>query len=606
MNHGGLNNAWRFAFVGSQRLETAHTLDADCLVRVGADDGFGGDAPMGKVTGRDVNRVVLSVVGNFRLTDPEGREIRVTEKKARVLLVMLATARDKRRSREWLKSRLWERSFETQASNSLRQCLHVLRKALHPWSDTVQADYEHVWLEGVEAVLEPGGDHRAEFFEDAPRLEEAGEDWLRDERQAFAARLEDAPQAMVDAGTAVSVTPVTYQVAPCILIGTPVVVSEDTRAAVVAERITNAMQDTFRQNGYVDTYDLRDVQTNQLAGRAAESVSRPPVLVEVRVSLFGLELQATIVARVPATGRVIWTSSIASDPDAALPIASETMMEFVMGAVDSIEGLILRQPGLMVKPTLYTAVHQLFGLSREGIADACQILGQFMQGADYSANAEGWLAFTTGLSVGESHGTGAELLEKATAYFEHALDAEPSNALVLALAGHFEGFVRRDFALGQQYLAESRRILPNLAIGWDSTAMNLIYVDELERGAEAAEIGRRLGRYSPYKFWYDASAVIAASLQGRHQDAIRIGNRVLAKRTFLPVMRHLFASHAQIGNVEEAHELYRSLRALDPLFGTEEMAWPTYAMPSPRSLSLIEDSLRRVGLLEQDLGSGTR
>jgi hypothetical protein len=588
-------------FPGSQRHGVARSLDRESLVRVVAHDGFGGDGPMGKMTGRDPECLRLSLVGNFHLLDPEGRAIRVSEKKARVLLAMLATARDRRRSRDWLKARLWERSFEEQASNSLRQCLHALRKNLHPWSDILQADYEHVWLEDVEVRIDPGGDPRAAFFEDAPRLGEAGEDWLREERQAFAARQEDAPRAMVELGRAVPVAPVSFDAAPTLLIGNPVVVADDVRASAVAERITNMMQETFRANGFVETYDLRDVQTNQLEGRSPESVSRPPVLAEVRVSLIGQELQATIVARVPSTGRVIWTSSIASDRDAAFAIASDTMMEFVMGAVDSIEGLVLRQPGLMVKPTLYTAVHQLFGLSREGIEDACGLLRHFLHGADYSANAEGWLAFTTGITVGESHGAGAERLAEAAMHFEHALEMEPSNAVVLALAGHFEGFVRRDFALGRSYLLESRRILPNLAIGWDATAMNLIYIDDLDRGAEAAEIARRLGRYSPYKFWYDASAAIAASLQGRHEDAIRIGNRVLAKRTFLPVMRHLFASYAQTGDIPAAMRIYGELRALDPAFGTADMASPAYALPSPRSFALIDESLRKAGLIESAL-----
>jgi hypothetical protein len=67
----------------------------------------------------------------------------------------------------------------------------------------LQADYEHVWLENVDVEIDPGGDPRAAFFEDAPRLGEAGEDWLREERQAFAARQEDAPRAMVELGRAV-------------------------------------------------------------------------------------------------------------------------------------------------------------------------------------------------------------------------------------------------------------------------------------------------------------------------------------------------------------------------------------------------------------------
>lgn len=132
-----------------------------------------------------------------------------------------------------------------------------------------------------------------------------------------------------------------------------------------------------------------------------------------------------------------------------------------------------------------------------------------------------------------------------------------------------------------------------------SDLMNAIYSGDADKGAEAAEIACRLGRYSPYKFYYEASAAIAATLQGRHEDAIRIGTRVLAKRPFQPVMRHLFASHALQGNVDEALAVYRHLRALDPGFGTEEMK---RALPSARSLELIGEGLRRVGLEDRVAG----
>lgn len=574
------------------------SLDAECLVQAGLGDGFGGDSPMGKITGDDPNRLTLSLVGNFRLCDPEGGEIRVAEKKGRVLLAMLATARDHRRSRDWLKARLWERSFEAQAGNSLRQSLHVLRKALAPHDDALQADYEHVWLSGVEVQADPGDDHRACFFEDAPALDESGEDWLRDERQAFAARLEEARPAMAGTGD-LPVRPVVFEAAPCLLIGAPVVVADDPRAAAVAERITNAMQDTFRQNGFVETYDLRDLTTNQLAGREADSASRPPVMVEVRVSLIGRELQATILARVPATGKVIWTSSIASDRDAAFAIASETMMEFVMGAVDSIEAVVARRAGQGVKPTLYTAVHQLFGLSQEGIEDAGRLLSHFT-GAQYSANAEAWMAFGQMLLRNELREGGPAVVERAGAHLARAREADPWNAVVLAISGHYEGFLRNDLATAQSMLAESRRILPNLAFAWDATAMNAIYSGDLEKGAQAARVARSLGRYSPYSYYYDASGVIAATLQGRHWDAIRQGRQVLAKRpSFLPVLRHLFVSHAALDEIDEARALYRQVRALDSSFGTERMEREDYGRSSPLSLAMIREGMARAGLLER-------
>lgn len=586
-----------WGFSGSLRKRNAHTLDLQCLVRTGGSDGFGGEGPMGKTTGETQEQLTLSLVGNFRLTDPEGRDLRIPEKKGRVLLAMLATAPDRRRSREWLKSRLWGRSFDDQASNSLRQSLYALRKQLGPWSDLLQADYEHVWLSDVVVKIDPGSNARIGFFEDAPRLDEGGEDWLRDERQAFEARVEDDRGAMVDTGGGVPVAPVTFDAPPCVLIGNPVVVSDDAIAGVVAERITNAMVTTFRQNGFLETYDLRDVETNQLAGREIDTVVRPPVLVEVRVSLLAHELQSTVLARVPATGRVIWTSSIGTDRDAALSIGSETMLEFVMGAVDTVESLILRQPGLTTKPTLYTAVHQLFGMSRDGIQDSANLLSNFVED-QYSANAEAWLAFAAMLRRNELREDQGAALADAEIHVAQALESDPGNAVVLAIAGHFEGFVKNDLELSGQYLSDSRRILPNLAFAWDATAMNAIYSGDIDRGARTADVARNLGRYSPYKFYYDASAMIAATLQGRHADAVSLGRRVLAKRPeFMAVLRHMFVSHVRLGDMDEAMSCYRQLRQIDSDFGTDRMGHADYARSSAASLDLIRSGLREIGLL---------
>ncbi|WP_338550505.1 hypothetical protein [Roseovarius phycicola] len=580
-------------------VSAVRNLEDETLVRAEGSDGFGGDAPMGSFKGTEQDRLTISLVGNFRLVDPEGNEIRLSEKKGRVLLAMLATARDQRRSREWLKSRLWGRSFDDQASNSLRQCLHSLRKMLGPWCDAVQADYEHVWLSSVEVEIDPGCDTRAVFFEDAPRLDEGGEDWLREERQAFEARIEDDRGAMVDTGVvATPIKPVTFAARPCVLIGNPVVITDDAMADVVAERITNAMATTFRHNGFLETYDLRDMESNQLAGREVESVLCPPVLVETRLSLMARELQITILARVPASGKVVWTSSIGTDWDTAISISSQTLNEFVAGAADSIEAVVMRQAGQARRPTLYAAVHQLFALSRDGLVDSHDMLSQF-DGEVFSANAMAWRALATTLLLGERHDPCQEAVSDSMHLLARALDAEPSNAVVLAIAGHVAGFVRRDLNEGRRLLVESRRALPNLAFGWDATAMNAVYSGDLATAREAADIARRLGRYSPYRFYYDASAAIVSTLEGRHEDAILLSEQVLAKRPdFLPVMRHLVASYSLNGQKDRALQVYKRLQKLDPAFGTEEMLSPAYVLPSALSVQVISDGLKKLDLLD--------
>ncbi|MEM6579022.1 MAG: tetratricopeptide repeat protein [Pseudomonadota bacterium] len=557
---------------------------------------------MGNITGRTKERLVLSLVGNFLLADPDGGEIRISERKGRVLLAMLATAKDRRRSREWLKSRLWERSFDDQASNSLRQSLHALRKGLEPWSHALQADHEHVWLSDVDVEADPGSDTRAVFFEDAPRLDEGGEDWLREERQAFEARIEDDRGAMVETGIARVVASAPQVTRACILVGNPVVIADDNLAEVVAERLTNSIASTFRQNGYLETYDLRDMESNQIAGREVESLLCPPVLVETRVSLLARDLQVTILARVPATGKVVWTSSIGTDWETAVSMASQTLDEFVMGAVDSIEAVVMRQQSLATRPTLYAAVHQLFALPRDGLIDAHDVLERFDHEI-YSANAQAWRAFSIILLIGERLEYSQDAVAEAHALLTRALETEPSNAVALAIAGHFTSFVHRDLQEGRKLLAESRRSLPNLAFGWDATAMNAVYADDLHTAREAADVARRLGRYSPYRFYYDASAVIIAALEGRHEDAIAIGEKVLAKRPdFLAVMRHMVASYAMTGRTEQAQSMFVRLRRLDPAYGTDEMLSPSYVLPAARSVELITEGLRRIDLLDFKAG----
>lgn len=584
-------------FASKLQKHSIPSQDVASLDLVDTGDGLGGDGAMGRITRNAVPKLTLTLVGNFALSAPDGTTIRISEKKGRVLLAMLATARDMRRSREWLRSRIWSRSFEAQASASLRQSLHALRRALGPHADILQADYDHVWLENVVLNLSQSGRSQRDFFEDAPALGDDYEDWLRQERAALENRFEATARPQITSSILPAVAPAPAD-RPCVVMATPVAISNDPRAAAVAERICNSMAATFRLNGYLDIYDLRDLQTNQLSDISAQSAIHPQLLVEVRVSLIGEELQAAVVARIPSSGKIVWTASLASDRDSAFQISSDTMTEFVMGAVDSIETVVLRQPDYASQATLYTAVHQLFGLSREGIGDA-SILLNGLANTQRSPIAEAWLGFATVLMLGERLDDKREaMIARAAAHIETAMEAEPSNAVILALAGHFESFVRRDFDLGRSYLDESLRQVPNLAFAWDARAMNAIYQGDVKTGAWAAETARKLGRYSPYRFYYDASAVIAATLEGRHRDAIVLGNRVLAKRpNFLPVMRHMCASHAELGNTADAMDFFRRLRTLDPVFGTPDMASRDYVLPAQASVDIIQGALGRIGLL---------
>lgn len=71
-----------------------------------------------------------SLFGAFQLTAPDGREIPISNKRARAMIAMLCLAPDEPIDRDHLSKLLWPGRFEAQARASLRQCLLDLGKLL--------------------------------------------------------------------------------------------------------------------------------------------------------------------------------------------------------------------------------------------------------------------------------------------------------------------------------------------------------------------------------------------------------------------------------------------------------------------------------------------
>lgn len=149
--------------------------------------------------------VRLTLLGGFlaEIEDRDGRrEIRVTARKARALLGYLAAAPRQRAGREKLASLLWGDRVDSQARQSLRQCLVVLRQDLAP-ADPFDVDSDEIALKPdvltadvVEfAAAAQSSDigtleracaaYRGEFLADLSTGMEPFEEWLRGERARF-------------------------------------------------------------------------------------------------------------------------------------------------------------------------------------------------------------------------------------------------------------------------------------------------------------------------------------------------------------------------------------------------------------------------------------
>lgn len=554
----------------------------------------------------------VRLAGVLEVADDVGHVCRIRSAKGRALIALLATATGMKRSREWLRALLWDRADERSSADNLRQELFKLRDNLGPLSTCLKADPISVWLQGASVDTDGGDSAVVSFFEDAPtKLGEEFEDWLRLERDRFdtlhAAR--PPPVPTIEART----VPVPVAVAesavqmramrPCVVLAPAVTRCTNLRADVLAAFATDQICDVFRLNGMVDVFDLRDMQTDQLTGLGEAVTRTAQAVVTATLIEIGDTLAFSVAAREQTTRRVLWKSSIMVDQTGDALVSPQQIGEFVVLAVEAIERLVCHaaasgseQPDGPV--SLYAMVHQLFSVSKSGVASAKRML-RTVNDASPDPIAAAWLAFSTVFAVGENFEGRDAIVDEAEAWAYRALESDPSNPLVLALVSHVLAYVLDERGQARELVDRSRRLAPTLALAADVSAIQHLYASDLEKGMSEAALAIRLGRFSPYRFWFDSTAAIGATLTGDHARALDISRSVLRARPgFLAVMRHACASMVELEDYDGATRLFEDIRGVDADFGTRAMNDRAYPLPSARSRETIVQALSKMRRLE--------
>ncbi|WP_147115467.1 pentapeptide repeat-containing protein [Tateyamaria sp. syn59] len=143
---------------------------------------------------RFTSSVDIRLIGPFRITSKDGKDLTPRGAKSRAILALLATSPGYQRSRVWLQDKLWSMSASPQASASLRQALLEIRRALGEYAYIINADRLNVSLTADKITVDvdsPNPEVVARTFEEAELLEGIDvkdpefEDWLREVRMRF-------------------------------------------------------------------------------------------------------------------------------------------------------------------------------------------------------------------------------------------------------------------------------------------------------------------------------------------------------------------------------------------------------------------------------------
>jgi adenylate cyclase len=303
-----------------------------------------------------------------------------------------------------------------------------------------------------------------------------------------------------------------------------------------------------------------------------------------------------------AANRIIWAerfdgadedlfgfqSQIASSIAAAIdPRVQEAEMARVsgrptgsLGAYDSV----LR--GLSV---LYTFRHADFELAGRMFRRATELDPAYAQ-------AHAHLAWWHNLRFGE--GRSSEMPEdvrQAEALSLHAVELDPRDAMVLAIAGHIQSVVRRKFSVAMGMFEQALEINPNSAIAWARSATTLAYMGQGEEALLRVRQAMRLSPFDPLGFAFCTTNGTASIVAGRYDEAASWLSR--ARRLnpgYRAASRMQIAALALCGEREEAAALAKEFLAEEPGFRVSSFAaW--YPLCEPH-LGRVLEGMRLGGL----------
>lgn len=523
--------------------------------------------------------LVLSLSGTFRLQTHDGTQLPVTGEYPKRLIAILARSQKMTRSREQLIDLLWDGNKDP--ASSLRQLRHQLSHLIGPHGASVTAVGNVLTLNGVTEQTATPPPPGVEFFEDAGFGTEAFEDWLRTERMALTANA--PPPTLANQAK---------RPRPRLGLLAPVSSGIGTRGAVVGDWVSTALRNTFIANDFVAFSDLRQ---GGLAGNDLDAVA------EVRVTQMAALVDIAIAAFTNSSRECLFSQSLTTRADRSFSPNRQDVAEFIVNATSGIERALARLARFDLKPwneaPLYELVTRMFRMTRTDVLEATRALEAF-ESEQNPSSVLAWRGFGKMLLNGERlTQDGAAMVEEAGALVSLALETDPMNPTALAVAAHHASYVLRDFVRAAELSDASLRIAPHSPFARDVRATLEIYAGNIDEGAKQAHLAASFAQNGPLRHYVEGSIVIAATLSGQHDAAVRKGREILRARAhFLPVMRHLFASLAFKGEFDEARELLNSIQELDPAFGTRAMDAPDYGLPSPESRRLVAEAVRLINL----------
>jgi TolB-like protein/class 3 adenylate cyclase len=256
--------------------------------------------------------------------------------------------------------------------------------------------------------------------------------------------------------------------------------------------------------------------------------------------------------------------------------------------------LAMRKPSssLSAYDLVLKALDNLYRPESEAFMRSRVLLEQAKVLDPYYAPAYSYLAYWHILDVGEGRSPDPVTDARAAASAAgSAFELDANDALALAIYGHVQSFLLRDYGRGLHYLDRAVDIGPNSAMAWSMSSATRGYLNEGAKAVDHAQRGLLLAPLDAHVFWHEALFAQALYLNNQYDEAIAVAERVLWRKPDLMTnLRVLIASQAAAGRTSDACVSAQRLVQVRPQFRLTD-----YAPHCPFRGIALQSWLQRLG-----------
>jgi adenylate cyclase len=217
---------------------------------------------------------------------------------------------------------------------------------------------------------------------------------------------------------------------------------------------------------------------------------------------------------------------------------------------------------------LLQALDQMFRLDDEAVARARGLLQQAMAHDPFFGPAYSYAAFWHVFHVGEGRSTNPEAdAAEAARLAGTAIRLNENDPLALAIYGHVQSFLLRDYDRAMLHLDRAIEAGPSSAIAWSMSSATCGYIGNGPLAVERAQRSIRLAPQDAILFWHEAIMGQAHYVDGSYEEAVTWAQRAVGRNgAVVFALRLLTASLMALGKVEEARAAGQQLLRVQPLF----------------------------------------